>query len=438
MLKPILYLGLTAFGIIGALWSPLIGAIACIEAYLLNPPVFQMNDGGFHYQLWTTVAFFAGLLLHRPRPVQRVANEGAILWLLWAFVAFCAASAVWAEASAEAALTDSYEMFKTVAACSALIWAICSTEDASRLMTAFTVGVFHAGALHTFGVRLGYIPAIMDRDEGVLNEGQSPVMVIFVPLLLLLIIKGSKVQRIAAAIALPFVLNSIVKSYQRTAFIGVLVELIIMFIILPKRFTLRALPVLAAFACLFVYRLTPENYWTRMETISDPHSEASAESRFVIAQVSTRIFEDHPLGVGYKNYQYVSPQYVDASFLTEGKRSSHNSFFAILCDLGVVGFAIWIGAIGMSLRTLRQVRKRLDWRQPDPVGLYAVAAEVGLYGWLSTGLTGDQSGLDPAYWFMALAVILMRLSHQRSRELAEANSNTRGLSVLGDVLERAG
>jgi hypothetical protein len=173
-----------------------------------------------------------------------VGREGTILWLLWGFVAFCALSAVWAQVSSADALNASYDLFKALVASSALVWAIRSESDASRLMMAFTVGVFHAGALHSFGARFGYIPASMDRDEGVLVNGQSPVMVMFLPLLILLMIKGSKLQRVLACVALPFVLDSIVKSYQRTALVGLLVEALLLFWFLPRRITLRAFPVI--------------------------------------------------------------------------------------------------------------------------------------------------------------------------------------------------
>jgi hypothetical protein len=419
MLKAVLYLGLTALGVIGALFSPLIGAIAAVDAYLLNPTAIPMPDGGFRYQFWTTVAFLAGLLIKRPRRLEPIGREGVVLWMLWGFVAMCAASAAWASVAPEEALAASYEMLKTMVVVTALLWAIRSESDAAWLVTALTVGVVHAAVLHTFGARLGFIPASMDRDEGVLIEGQSPVMVLFVPLLVLLTLRGSGIiQRLLAFCGLPFALNSIVKSYQRTAFVALLAECVLLLLFLPRRITLRLVPLMALAGILFVYRLTPVNYWDRMKTIESPTTEGSAASRFVLADTSWRMFLDYPLGVGYKNYQYVSPRYLDAGSLTEGKRSSHNSFFAVLCDLGIVGFTLWGLAIGITLVTLRKVRKNFDWSASKPVEVAAMGLEIGLYGWLVTGLFGDQSGLDPAYWFMALAVVFCRLSSRKTAEPA--------------------
>src|ERR1035441_709062 len=99
MLKPILYLGLASIGIIFALISPLAGAIACIDAYLFNPTALAMNDGGFRYQLFINGAFLIGVLIHRPKGVDRVGQEGWVLGALWVFVAVGFASAAWAIAS---------------------------------------------------------------------------------------------------------------------------------------------------------------------------------------------------------------------------------------------------------------------------------------------------------------------------------------------------
>jgi O-antigen ligase len=420
MLKAAFYLGLTGIGIIAALFSPLAGAIACIEAYLFNPKALSFQDWDFRYQLCTTVAFIIGLLIHRPRPAERVNREATILWLVWAFLGVCVLSATWAQVTPSASLDAASDLAKTVLMATALLWAIRSESDLSWLMTAFLVGVLHAGLLHTFGFRLGFLNVVQDRDLGVLIQGQSQVMAMFVPLLIVMIVSGTRIQRLLAAVALPFAMNSIVKSYQRTSFLALLVDAILLLLFLPRRIVLRLLPVFAVAAGVFMLRLTPENYWNWMKTIEDPNNEASAASRFTVAHASWQIFQDYPLGVGYKNYQYVSPRYLPAESLTEGRRSSHNSYFTVLCEMGVQGFVPWSGAILIALFKLRRIRKTSDPKNLRPAEYSAVAIEIGLYAWLVTGLFGDQSNLDPAYWFLALTVVLVRLT-QSTRHAASAD-----------------
>lgn len=421
MLKAILYLSLTAAGIGAGFVNPLFGAIACIEAYLLNPAIFQMSDGGFRYQLWTTIAFLVSLAIHRPRGLARVGRERAVLWALWIFVGIGALSALWAEISSREALDAIFEVFKTVLMISFLPLIIRNERDMSRLMIAFVVGAWHAGFMFTFGVRWGYIATSFGRGDGsVVPDPQTAVLVLFVPLVCLLIMRGTKLERILAVLALPFVLNGIVETYERTGFVALAVEMLLLLLILPKKTVLRLAPVLIAGACLFIFRLTPPDYWQRMGTIQTPTEEASANSRFVINSASWNMFLDHPWGVGYRNYPVVSPRYLDREYLTQGRRSAHNSFFTVACETGLQGFVAWIGAFGGALWLLRRIRKGADRSNPSRIQTYAMGLEFGLYGWLAGGWFQSYHEVDPAYWFAAIAVVLTRLDQRQKAEAAES------------------
>src|SRR5262249_6077247 len=62
---------------------------------------------------------------------------------------------------------------------------------------------------------------------------------------------------------------------------------------------------------------------------------------------------------------------------------------------------------------LRRVRKQsVEGLTTIPLGQYALAIEVGLYGWAVAGLFQGNQEIDPAYWFVALAVIMTRLHAQ--------------------------
>jgi hypothetical protein len=411
VLKLILYMGLTSVGLIGALFSPLIGAVACLSAYFLYPSAISMDTGDFRFQLWTTLAFVVGLLLHRPERVSPVGHEGILLKLLWGVLAVFALSAGWAVVDSQIALDTSWDLCKTIILASALVLAVRSENDMSVLITTCLVGVLHAGFLHTFGARLGYIQEWRDREYGVMVESQSAVMVLFIPLLVLVGMSGSRTQRWLAWCALPFALNSVIKSYQRAAFVGLLVDAAALLFFLPWRVTRRILPAALILTGLFAIRLAPQDYWWKMNTIEVSPKDGSAQSRYVLAQASLEMFRDFPFGVGYKNYQFVSPRYLDASYLTDGKRSSHNSFFTVLCEGGPIAFILWGSAFCYAVLLLRRIRRKASPAASlSQVAIYAMGIEVGLYGWLAMGLFHDVHDLDPAYWYLAFVIILVRLS----------------------------
>jgi O-antigen ligase len=195
------------------------------------------------------------------------------------------------------------------------------------------------------------------------------------------------------------------------------VEAALLLFILPRRITLRLLPGLALVAGLFLFVFTPKEYWHWMNTIQTPTQEGSANSRFAVTDASMRMFLDYPMGVGYRNYRLVSPRYLDPIYLDNGKRSAHNSFFTPLCETGVLGFLAWFTAFGGSAWILRRIRRQADRSRPLSIEVYAMGLEIGLYGWFAAGMFHDLHNVDPAYWFVAVTVAMVRLHARAKSEL---------------------
>lgn len=422
MIKATLYIGLTLVGIVAALISPFAGVIACLEAYLMNPTAFV--EGEFRYQFWVTVALLIGFLVHRPKGLPRSGREGLILIFLWLFVAIGAFSAVWAEFSATAATDAIFEVVKTVVLVTILVRCIRTDRQLRTLMIACFLGVWHAAFFHTFGVKWGYVAPSLAR-ESVLPDGQQPVMYMFMPLLVLGAVLGKGIERPLCWFAIPFVLNSIVGTYERTGLIALVVQMVMLLVFLPRRTVMRLLPAIAVAGAVFLFRLTPEDYWARMKTIKTPTEEASANSRLVVNRASLRMLQDFPLlGVGYRNYPYVSPRYLSTDYLTDSRRSAHNSFFTIACELGLVGFVVWISAFLTVLYLLRRIRKRSDPAALTSVEVYAMGVETGLYGWLVGGWFQAHHEVDPAYWFAGIAIVLTRLASISAEPQPEGDTAT--------------
>src|SRR5262249_42796451 len=151
--------------------------------------------------------------------------------------------------------------------------------------------------------------------------------VCFVPLLLIAAASGqTKWERILAFCTLPIAMDSVVNTYQRTGFLAMGVEVTLILLLGGGKIVRRLLPVVIVALLLFLFRFTPQNYWTWVDTIASPTQEGSANSRFVFAKTSLQMLKDHPLGVGYRNYLLVSPRYLDAKYLTQGTRAAHNTF----------------------------------------------------------------------------------------------------------------
>jgi hypothetical protein len=399
---------------VAAFVSPLAGAIAAIEAYLFNPSIFDL-PGHIHYQQWTTIAFIAGVVLQTGQAVLPPARrERSLIITLWIFLGISACGAVFALVSTKLAFTELFEVFKTIVVTTFLVRALRTENQLRYFLMACMVGVLHAATLHVVGPKLGYISSSMGREFGVLPDDQTPVMVCFVPLLLVCAATGkTKLEKILAFCTLPIAIDSVVNTYQRAGFVAMGAEVALLVLLGGGKVVRRLLPVALVALVLFVTRMTPQNYWTWINTISAPTQEGSANARFVIGKASMQMLRDHPMGVGYGNYLRVSPRYLDSTYLTNGTRSAHNSFFSIACETGVLGFAFWIYAFGGAAMYLRKVRKRsVEGLSTIPLRQYALAIEVGIYGWAVAGLFQGNQEVDPAYWFVALAVVMTRLHAQ--------------------------
>jgi O-antigen ligase len=412
LLKLILYASLMVIGIIAALFSPISGAVAAVESYLLNPTAISMETGGLHFQQYVTIAFMIGVAFRIGGGLPHKGREGLVVACLWVFMVIAAVvSVLFAVISTKQALDALYELFKTFIVATLFLWAVRTKQHLRILMIACVVGVLHAAALHVLGSRLGFVSSQFTREYGVLPDSQAAVMVLFIPLLIAVAGTGKPWERILAFCTLPLAIDSIVNTFQRTGFVSLAAEALLLMLLGPRVILKRLVPVLLIGAALFVFRFTTVDYWQWISTIQDP-TQGSANARLVVNKASVRMFFDHPMGVGYRNYPDVSPRYLPENLLSEGRRSAHNIYFSILCETGIFGFAAWMGAIIGSLFLLRKVRKAAKGDDMTFVS-YALALEIGLYGWLVDGFfQGDQEA-DPAYWFMVLAVVMTRIYHQQ-------------------------
>ena len=415
MLKAVFYSLLMAGGIGATFANPLYGAVTCILAYLLNPQVIVGDFLDVRFQLYVTIAFFISLFIQRNKRQGGLAGAVWPIVLLWLFVAIGAMSATWAVVSPQQSIEQISELAKTVLMVTGLVIVVQTERDLKVIVTACIIGAWHAALMHTFGVKWGYVSQSFGKEIGILPDGQTPVMILLLPLTAVTAMMGAtRKERLLSWCALPFLLNSIVSTYQRTGFVSLAVEIVAMLFFFPKRLFLRVLPVLIAGGALFVFRLTPEDYWSKMKTIRTPTEEASANSRFIINSASWRILADYPMGVGYRNYPDVSPRYLPPELLTDGRRSAHDSYLSIACETGVLGFAVWIAAFAGALLFCNRIRRHIDFAALNSIGTYALATQVGLLGWLAGGFFQADHEVDPAYWLVAFAVILTRL--QRARE----------------------
>lgn len=225
----------------------------------------------------------------------------------------------------------------------------------------------------------------------------------------------------AAGVAVICVLATI-KTVSRGGFIGLaLVTLLLLFRLRSARARLIAGAAIVAVIAV----AAPAAYWNIMGTIWKPadtgytgYVERGILTRVEVWHRALEIFLRNPLtGVGIGMYE-------NAAGLMYGPRSrggwvtAHNSFLLLASELGLIGFALFVALLGVSVanarRALRAARadprlKELEW--------IAAAVEISLYAYMVVGFALSQA-YAPMLYFLVGVAAAVRIEVERRQQNA--------------------
>jgi len=136
------------------------------------------------------------------------------------------------------------------------------------------------------------------------------------------------------------------------------------------------------------------------------------------------MFLDHPFGAGYRGNVALSPRYLDEKWLTEGRRAAHNTFLAVLVDMGAPGFLMLLTLLGWSLARLVAL-KRLDKKGlSTALGTYRGAIAAGLVAYIVAGQFGNFVTAEVSIWLLAMTAALDSLAAAAVLPLAVSSRST--------------
>ena len=198
------------------------------------------------------------------------------------------------------------------------------------------------------------------------------------------------------AASIPFLLNAIVMTGSRGAFLALLVGAAAMFHMRPPtQFSKIAVYVVAG-SLVFGY-VASDFFWERMSTLRSVEDQEdldqSAATRLEIIKQQWDMAKAYPFGAGHKgtaalSYQYLSDEHMSA----QGGRSSHNVIMSSLVDQGFFGLFLWLLLMLLLWRRIVRLRKS-----------FVANTDLDL-AWITAGL----SGVLGAYWIGGLFAPLMK------------------------------
>jgi len=221
------------------------------------------------------------------------------------------------------------------------------------------------------------------------------------------------IRRWLAFSSLPFILNAIVLMATRGAFVGLLGGALSSIFFTPKS-RRRTILLMLAIAPILLFMLANDLFWSRMSTIlpdaATQQSDESAESRILIAQANLQMFLDHPMGVGHRGNEMLSPRYLPVDLLTNKDgtmvRAAHNTFMAILVDHGFVGL-ILIVLLHLSIaRSLMRAKFHASSGLDKEFGLYVAALGTSMVIYWGNAQFANFTKSEVVIWIAALAAAL--------------------------------
>lgn len=242
---------------------------------------------------------------------------------------------------------------------------------------------------------------------------------------------GSKKEKILCVLSAAFMINGIVLTRSRGAFVALTVGAVATVLLLPRLRSYRKHIVVGLVLGVFAaFSLTDQAFWERMGTLrSDEVSQdASAQSRMDAWKVAVRMWADHPFGVGVGQYRTYTGFYNPAL----AGRDTHNTYLRCLAETGIQGLLVLMLVIFSSFKLLRRVEKESTGLEATVRGFYemhAFALRISLVVYLTAAFFISSTYIEEFYWLLMFPVFLMRALKNE-----EAGTNAREISgALGGL-----
>ena len=342
--------------------------------------------------LVVTIAWAAALLQRRQDPMVLTRDRPVLAYMLAAFVGWAAISIVWATDGAET--QSSVVRLALVAVLFLVVHSAVRTPRDLRLLAWAFIGGTFLTTLYGLGFHL--------YTEGRFTGGLADANFLAAALVASLALCGFMLaaeRRATLRLVLLLLIGLFAAALTLTQSRGGLVALAVVLVtacLVAGRLRGRAIAVALVVVALgvgYYAVLAPTAVRERATSLS---AQASA-GRVDTWRVAWQVTRHHPLaGVGLNNFPIVQSQYVTANvnlgsvrLFREARIAGHNTYLQILTELGVVGLALLLAVIGLTvLVALRSLRKLGPGADPatDALVRGLVVAAVGLltaYGFLS-------------------------------------------------------
>jgi hypothetical protein len=428
------FLGLVAM----ALWRyPICGLFLYIGVFYVHPPSRWWGDmlPDLRWSLSSAAVAVLAVLLHR-----KAAATGRRAWISTIPALVILLFLLWMGLQAPMALDSEAHNGAIVHVLKYLVMLFLvyrladSLEKASDVLLAHVAGCAYLGWLCFVSGRTGD-----GRLDGVGGPGIDDantlgmVLATGVVAAAALALTQQRWRRWVAALSIPLMLNGLILTGSRGAFLGLLGGSLTIALLCPpgRRLQFAGAAVLGVVLALnLVDAAFVERMFTITAAVKDKDEiDSSAESRVALFEAQKRMFAAYPLGCGHRGTAVLSVEFLDRQYLTTGPtgevdaaRSSHNTFMTVLVEQGVVGVLLFVWMTLWGLTAILRVKRLQSAGAPPQAVAPAIAACGALtVVWVSGQFT-DYLLAEVQIWMYALLAASLDLLRRRNAQAVPAEA----------------
>jgi len=181
----------------------------------------------------------------------------------------------------------------------------------------------------------------------------------------------------------------------------------------------------------------PNEFWDRMRTIQNYQQveDASALSRLHFWGVATAMAVANPVfGVGFNGYNPSYDEYDFSGGEYGSQRSVHSTWFAVLAEQGIVGFALYVTIILLAVYNCIQSRRKMRRKgatKDDALTRFAVSIESALAVFIVGGTFLPFQYNEMLWHFIGISMVLRQLTAQAAEDPSSSPRDAAAASGAG-------
>ncbi|MBU3017178.1 O-antigen ligase family protein [Paraglaciecola agarilytica] len=230
----------------------------------------------------------------------------------------------------------------------------------------------------------------------------------------------SKLAKLSFVIAGAFIANALVLINSRGAFLGVALGCgYFMFHMYFSSFQRKRQKMTAVFVTIFglfgILYVADDAFIERMSSITQEtqavESRETGATRTIFWMAAWDMAKEHPLGAGYRGFNYFSPLYIPKEYNTGGNmsRTVHSTWFEALSEIGYLGLFALIMMIIMVFKSYRRCRYQLRKDQDVDNYFLIIALESSLISFIIIMTFLNRLRAEILYWSILYSAIAFNL-----------------------------